>query len=155
MGNWRSTVTPIDEFQQPNQRWPPGRMPNFCSSSVTKFPASRCSGICQFFSVRLPKDPWKPLEPGWMMGWKNHDRWNMMIFFSWRIMFSTFLRGFWDELLSWNLDFTKLQVRYQAFMDVLVPLLSCSELQPQVLAMLNSLGASGGGHTEHQWWHPK
>lgn len=52
------------------------------------------------------------------------------------------------------LTFTKLQVRYQAFMDVLVPLLSCSELQPQVLAMLNSLGASGGG-TQSIKIHPK
>ena len=34
------------------------------------------------------------------------------------------------------------EVSYRQFMDVLVPLLSSAELQPQVLAMLNSLGSS-------------
>ena len=44
-----------------------------------------------------------------------------------------------------HLSIPRCQVSYRQFMDVLVPLLSSAELQPQVLAMLNSLGSSGAG----------
>lgn len=80
----------------------------FLQQLCDKIPSEQMQRDLPIFFREAPKDPWKTLGT-WMNGGmeKNHDRWNMMCFFWWRIIliFSTFLRGALDELSSWNLDF--------------------------------------------------